>query len=59
MFCPKCGGDTRTIDSRDTDDGRRRRKRICKECGYSFMTFEFTAVDLAKLTSTKREAEMN
>jgi len=38
--CPYCGhDDSRVTDSRDTDDGIRRR-RECQQCGLRFSTFE-------------------
>ena len=40
MRCPYCGfADTKVIDSRDADDGIRRR-RECLSCGERFTTFE-------------------
>jgi transcriptional repressor NrdR len=40
MHCPYCGfGDTKVIDSRDSEDGIRRR-RECLACGERFTTFE-------------------
>ena len=40
MRCPYCGfEDTKVIDSRDSDDGIRRR-RECLSCGERFTTFE-------------------
>ncbi len=40
MRCPYCGfADTKVIDSRDADDGIRRR-RECLSCGQRFTTFE-------------------
>ncbi len=40
MDCPTCGGGTRVIDSRGTDDGAIRRRRECVECDFRFTTFE-------------------
>ncbi|MBI4199083.1 MAG: transcriptional repressor NrdR [Chloroflexi bacterium] len=40
MHCPYCGHyDSRVIDSRDVDDGIRRR-RECTQCGLRFTTYE-------------------
>ena len=40
-YCPKCGKETRVIDSRDAETGVRRR-RVCDDCGYRFTTLEIT-----------------
>ena len=45
MMCPKCGGDTRVVDSRS--DGRRIRKRKCCDCGKTFHTIEVIISDEA------------
>ena len=40
MNCPQCGfNDSKVIDSRDVDDGIRRRRQ-CLECGFRFTTYE-------------------
>ena len=40
MHCPYCGfEDTKVIDSRDSEEGIRRR-RECLACGERFTTFE-------------------
>ena len=39
MICPYCGGFTKVLDSRETDDSVRRR-RECRECGLRFSTTE-------------------
>lgn len=42
MKCPYCGeGDTRVLDSRQTEEGRVvRRRRVCAKCGKRFTTYE-------------------
>ena len=42
MLCITCGSiDSSVIDSRPSDDGKSiRRRRICKDCGYRFTTYE-------------------
>lgn len=40
MTCPKCSGETRTVDSRPAGD-RIRRRRVCQGCGHRFTTFEY------------------
>lgn len=42
MICPKCKqGDTRVLDSRDTDGHKAvRRRRECEGCKHRFTTFE-------------------
>jgi len=43
MKCPYCqGNDTRVIDTRETNEGVRRR-RECKGCGKRFTTYEHVA----------------
>ncbi len=43
MKCPYCqGNDTRVIDTRETDEGIRRR-RECRGCGKRFTTYEHIA----------------
>ena len=50
MNCPKCGGKARTVDTRPIlEANQNKRKKRCTLCGYDFITFELTAVDLAKL----------
>ena len=40
MNCPYCGhGDSRVIDSREVNDGIRRRRQ-CLDCGSRFTTYE-------------------
>lgn len=39
-MCPKCGEDTRVIDSRTDESGFVIRKRRCNRCGTGFMTRE-------------------
>jgi transcriptional regulator NrdR family protein len=46
MLCPKCGGKTATVNSRDIVGGRRRR-RECKTCGYRFTTIEVASASIA------------
>ncbi len=41
MDCPKCGKQTRTLETRKADDGAAtRRRRECRGCGARFTTFE-------------------
>ena len=47
MWCPKCDGEARTIDSRKYRDVSQlfefvRRSRICRACGHKFVTIEVT-----------------
>ena len=49
MNCPNCGGKTRTIDSRDRDEGNMTyRRRECRKCGERFTTFEIAEENLAR-----------
>ena len=42
MLCKSCGSqDSGVIDSRESENGRSiRRRRVCKNCGYRFTTYE-------------------
>jgi transcriptional repressor NrdR len=55
MKCPYCGhADTRVIDSRESEDGiRRRRECLLTECGRRFTTYE--RVQIAPLTVVKKD----
>jgi transcriptional regulator NrdR family protein len=39
MTCPVCGGDTKVIDSRPSEDSVQRRRK-CLECDHRFNTIE-------------------
>jgi len=58
MICPFCGQpDTRVVDSRDTDDGMRiRRRRECISCQKRFTTYE--ALEVMPLMVLKRDGTM-
>jgi len=44
FFCPICGGETHTVDSRPTNAGNRRRRKICAlDPDHRFSTVEITA----------------
>lgn len=46
MMCPLCKeGRTRIIDSRPTDDGPTRRRRVCMSCAFRFTTMELYRPD--------------
>lgn len=50
MRCPKCGfHDTKVTDSRTTNNNRVRRKRLCTECDYKFVTFEQEEIKMPKV----------
>jgi transcriptional repressor NrdR len=55
MFCPFCGhGETKVVDSRDTNDGKAiRRRRECEKCEARFSTYE--EVELIRLTVLKKD----
>jgi len=55
MICPFCGfGETKVIDSRDTNDGKAvRRRRECEKCRIRFSTYE--EVEIMRLTVVKRD----
>lgn len=50
MRCPFCRiGDSRVLDSRDTDDGTAiRRRRACPECSRRFTTIEAVSIQVVK-----------
>ncbi|HBI33610.1 MAG TPA: transcriptional regulator NrdR [Candidatus Moranbacteria bacterium] len=55
MICPFCGnGDTKVVDSRDTNDSKAiRRRRECEKCQARFSTYE--EMEIMRLTVTKRD----
>lgn len=55
MICPFCGhGNSKVIDSRDTNDGKAiRRRRECEKCQARFSTYE--EMEIMKLTVIKRD----
>ena len=54
MRCPFCGEeDTTVIDSRSTEEGRKKRRRMCQKCGKRFTTFE--SVERPLLMVAKRD----
>ena len=55
MICPFCGhGDTKVVDSRDTNDGKAiRRRRECEKCQARFSTYE--EMEIMRLTVIKRD----
>lgn len=56
MRCPYCGNaDTQVKDSRPTEDGAIRRRRVCSDCGGRFTTFE--RVQLRELTVVKKSGK--
>jgi transcriptional repressor NrdR len=57
MRCPHCGHDeNKVIDTRETGDGIRRRRR-CDACGQRFTTYEHVAASLLVVKSDgRREA---
>lgn len=54
MRCPFCGEeDTKVIDSRSTEEGKKKRRRLCQKCGKRFTTFE--SVERPLLMVAKRD----
>ncbi|CAN5485418.1 transcriptional regulator NrdR [soil metagenome] len=48
MYCPSCGHQTRTLETRRAEDGAAvRRRRSCPGCGSRFTTFERRAPEPA------------
>lgn len=58
MKCPFCGKiDSRVVDSRDTEDGLRiRRRRECLSCQKRFTTYE--ALEISPLMVLKKDGTM-
>jgi transcriptional regulator NrdR family protein len=54
--CPECNGESRVIDSRDTDEARRRR-RVCLHCGHRYTTYEIHAAAYERLQMLKVDIE--
>ena len=56
MRCPFCAHDDSQVkDSRPTEDGAIRRRRVCSDCGGRFTTFE--RVQLRELTVAKKSGK--
>ncbi len=54
MRCPFCGEeDTKVIDSRSTEEGKKKRRRMCAKCGKRFTTYE--SVERPLLMVAKRD----
>lgn len=48
MVCPKCNTDDLVVkDTRTTSDNHIRRRRVCRQCGYRFTTYEITQLQKA------------
>ena len=57
MRCPFCGEeDTKVIDSRSIE-GRKKRRRMCAQCGKRFTTFE--TVERPMLMVAKRDVDID
>ena len=54
-MCPECDGKTRVLDSRGVELNTYR-KRVCKECGYTFVTEETEVEDRTGLRYFYAEA---
>lgn len=52
-YCPICGTETRSRDSRPTKEGIRRR-RECPSCGNRFTTYEVTEEEYLRLRGAKK-----
>lgn len=48
MICPKCGADTKVIETRTAEKNQIRRRRECLECKYRFTTYEITQIVKAR-----------
>jgi transcriptional regulator NrdR family protein len=56
MKCPHCQRDTFVKDSRPSEDGIIRRRRVC-ENGHRFMTFESTVNPIVTLRQRRAKAD--
>ena len=56
MNCPKCGAETRVIDSRPTGDMIRRR-RECENCRRRITTYEVTLEQFGEWQKQQREKQ--
>ena len=64
MKCPNCQNQTRTLSTRQEENGTvLRRRRECLECNYRFTTFEreefFVLTTITTTTTTKMEFDKN
>ena len=52
--CPKCGSlQTTALYTKETNNGRIRRRKICEDCGIRFTTYE---VYIAEMTDEEQAA---
>lgn len=60
MTCPKCGEESRVVDSRDSlyvDVPAKRRRRRCNGCARAWTTYEIEASAYAAIVRANRMAE--
>jgi transcriptional regulator NrdR family protein len=55
MKCPKCGSDMLVADTRETENNRIRRRRVCNACRYRLTTYEITLEQLGEYNRIERE----
>ena len=51
--CPICGSNSKTIDSRLSENRIRRRKQ-CNKCGVRFTTYEITEIEIDKIKKMEK-----
>lgn len=51
--CPSCSSTMRVSQTRGTEDGRIRRRRICPSCPTRFSTVEIPEKEVLRLTSLR------
>lgn len=56
MICPKCGSETRVIDTRPAGDMIRRR-RECENCRRRITTYEVTLAQIGEWQKEQREKQ--
>lgn len=62
MNCPHCNSpSTQVVDSRNTTDGKRRRRYSCYDCGKRFTTYEFfeSMIDEEAIRAEERDKTFN
>lgn len=49
MYCPKCNGKYKVVDSRKTEDYRTWRRKECLSCHHRFITYEVSQSEYGQL----------
>ena len=54
MICPKCGGQSKVIESRETKNGKRRREE-CVLCHHRFSTLVIMKEEYKRLVESEKK----